>query len=321
MVTRIQRQTSFEALKLQIRQDKAERIVAFRAKRNSALRMSSLQATSAQNSPEALAATPGLPSRTDASAASTGPIYLLAQGDSWFDYPLPVPKFDQSDVIAHLKSLPNSPPNILSLAHHGETTEDMLGVSKLDELIENLKAPENGGFDGILFSGGGNDLAGNQFRLWVQEASQVNSNPTQALYQPRVDAIMGVVKAGYDDLIQARDTFAPGIPIFAHGYDFAIPTGIGVCGVGPWLKPSLDDRNWSNLSQGQSIVKEILIQFMNLLTAYQANSTNNFILVPTQGALLSTDWANELHPTPDGFAKIAARFTASLQDAFPGRVG
>jgi hypothetical protein len=317
MVTRGGRTTQFSALQEQIKQDKADRVTAFRAQRDSAGRMS----IAAGNPPPKAALTTGGAHLQSAMGFIPGPLYLIAQGDSWFDYPLPVPIFDQSDVIAHLKNLPNNPPKILCLAHHGESTEDMLGVSKLDELITNLRAPENGAFDAILFSGGGNDLAGDQFRLWIEAATGVGSNTAQALNQTRVDAVLEVVRAGYEDLFQARDEFAPGVPIFAHCYDFAIPSGIGVCGAGPWLQPSLNDRGWTDLAQGRTVVMDLLIQFKNILLTYASNPANNFTVVMTQGILEDADWANELHPTPTGFAKIATAFTAALQAKFHNRIG
>src|SRR5208283_4446579 len=64
-------------------------------------------------------------------AAAAQPLRLIAQGDSWFDYPLPVPVIDQSDVIAHLKNLPSMSPRVLDLAILGEAAEDLLGVAKL----------------------------------------------------------------------------------------------------------------------------------------------------------------------------------------------
>ena len=47
---------------------------------------------------------------------------------------------------------------------------------------------------------------------------------------------------------------------------------------------------------------------------------NNFTLVDTQGLLVPKDWANELHPYPDGFNKLAAKFVESLRFMFPGRI-
>jgi len=37
------------------------------------------------------------------------------------------------------------------------------------------------------------------------------------------------------------------------------------------------------------------------------------VLVDTQGILRPADWANELHPTPAGFIKIAQKFADTLK--------
>lgn len=248
------------------------------------------------------------------------PLNILAQGDSWFDYPLPA--LSHSDVIAHLKAAPKSP-TILSLAHHGEAAEDMLGVQKLHRLIEQLDTgPGEAPYDAVLFSGGGNDIAGDQFRIWLSESAAVGANPAHGLRQQRVDGILAVVRAAYEDLIAARDKISQkqhrSIPIFAHSYDFAIPTGKGVCGAGPWLKPGLDDRGWAQ-QNGAPIVKALLEQFAKLLDALQA-SAPDFHHVKTQGMLNPNQWANELHPTPDGFSAISACFVFELRKVFPNRI-
>ncbi|MDR3571470.1 MAG: SGNH/GDSL hydrolase family protein [Candidatus Pacebacteria bacterium] len=246
------------------------------------------------------------------------PLRLIAQGDSWFDYPLPVPKIDQSDVVSHLQHLPSKTPHVLPLAMYGESTEDMLGVVKLHELIQNLNNPTNGGFDAILFSGGGNDLAGNQFRLWLRDAPANATNPADALDQVRVDAILGVIRAGYEDLFIARDKSAyPEIPIFGHSYDFAIPNGVPVncvVQVGPWLKPGLDDRGWKELKTTRKIVRLLLEQLANMLDGFEADKKKKFVHVRTQGTLTAKQWANELHPKPEGFAAITAKFVAALRN-------
>ncbi|MRV76572.1 SGNH/GDSL hydrolase family protein [Duganella sp. FT92W] len=257
----------------------------------------------------------------EATLAGPKPLNLLAQGDSWFDYPLP--PLSHSDIIAHLEAMPLSP-SILNLAHHGEAAEEMLGVQKLRRLTEQLNAPHlNAPFDAILFSGGGNDLVGDQFRLWLNNAAEVSSDPAQGLRPARVDAIFGIVKAAYEDLISARNQAAQAqnrrIPIFTHSYDFAIPTGKGVCGAGPWLKPSLDDRGWDK-ETGKAIVHQLLAQFADLLTQLQ-NAHKDFFHIATQGALTSvSQWDNELHPTPKGFALVSAKFVAALRAEFPGRI-
>lgn len=252
------------------------------------------------------------------------PLRLVAQGDSWFDYPLPVPILDQSDVIAHLRRLPSMSPYVLSLAEAGKSTEDMLGVTKLHELIQNLNNPANGGFDAILFSGGGNDLVGNQFRLWLKDAPAKATDPTDGLNQARVDAVLEVVRAGYEDLFIARDrSIYPEIQIFGHSYDFAIPNGIPVncvVQIGPWLKPGLDDRGWTDPVTARQIVRLLLEQFAKMLDGFEADKKKKFVHIRTQGTLTDNQWANELHPKPNGFAAITAKFVAALRATFHGRI-
>lgn len=108
--------------------------------------------------------------------------------------------------------------------------------------------------------------------------------------------------------------------IFIHAYDFAQPTGQGVCGLGPWLKPSLDLRGWTDFPAAAQVVKDVL-QAFDKLVAQLEQQHKNVVYVRTQGTLSpATDWANELHPTEQGFEKIAAVFLQALRKKFPNRI-
>jgi len=74
------------------------------------------------------------------------------------------------------------------------------------------------------------------------------------------------------------------------------------------------------LTQTTDIVHQVLQQFKELLTELSRETNRNFNLIDTQGTLVSDDWANELHPFPEGFAKIAQRFVKALRQKFPGRI-
>lgn len=253
-----------------------------------------------------------------AAPAGLRPLNLFSDGDSWFDYPLPV--LDPNDTIKSIASHGKPRPFTLNLAHYGDEARDDLGVQQRLRIIDNLTDPENGTFDAILFSGGGNDTVGNQFCLWIQNFA-AGMTPPQGINGPRLDSVLGVVRSAYEDLIAVRDQYAPQAPLFIHAYDFAIPNGVGVCKgtIGPWLKPSLDFRGWKNLATATQVVKQFLLRFRDLL-AQIAQSHSNVILVETQGTLAPNDWANELHPSPEGFDKIGAKFLTALRAAFPGRI-
>ncbi len=252
------------------------------------------------------------------------PLNLLADGDSWFDYPLGglIPLVSRTDIIEQLPSLCNPQPYILKLAHYGDATTTELGLTRVQKITHAVKDAANGRFDAILFSGGGNDVVGDPFCIWLDDASSVGNDPAKALDPTRFAAILEVVRASYLDLIGLRnDLLGPSVPIFVHAYDFAIPFGKGALCVGPWLKPSLDYCGWTDFTQATQVVHDALAQFGNLMASLEADTKNNVVYVKTQGTLTGgiPDWDNELHPKPPGFKLMAGKFQAALAQKFPGR--
>jgi hypothetical protein len=255
-------------------------------------------------------------------APAAAPLVMLAHGDSWFDYPLAGNglSLGDTDVIAQLRTMGQVNPIILNVSHYGDASTDELSWPKQQRMIDALSDSANwleaAAPDAILFSGGGNDIAGDQFCIFLNYATP----GTSGLNIARLEKALGMVEASYLDLFAFRDRYAPGVPIFGHCYDFPIPNGAHPDCAGPWLKPSLDYSGWTDLDAGMAIVRQALIEFRNLLERLASNPDHNFFLVATQGSLGPQDWANELHPFPDGFKKIAARFVDTLRGKFPGRI-
>jgi lysophospholipase L1-like esterase len=248
-------------------------------------------------------------------ATPTSPPRVIADGDSWFDYPEIL--LAGGGVINHLKDV--SGVKILNTAHYGDSVQQMLGVEKRQRIEALLKKP---GFDILLFSGGGNDIAGDQFCLWLKPNTR--GGAASAVDAGRLQEILGVVEDGYRDLIDIRDRCAPDCWIVTHAYDFPQPRDKGVCGLGPWLKPSLDYRGWKKAADQFAIAKMVLSKFNDRLVALEAEqkaARRQFLHVRTQGTLnRRTDWANEIHPNAAGFTKIAKKFSTALNgisSAFP----
>ena len=191
-------------------------------------------------------------------AQASMPLNLLANGDSWFDYPLggTLPG-ERTDVIAQLSTLAKIKPTILNLSHYGDATTKSLGCARQMRMMQALTDPSLGKFDAILISGGGDDIVGDQLVLWLRPFSTVG-DPSQAIEIDGFRSILEVIESSYRRLFELRDMVAPGTPIFGHGYDYALPTGIGVCGLGPWLKSSLDYRSWTDFTVGALIVRNLL---------------------------------------------------------------
>ncbi|TCQ07681.1 hypothetical protein C8J34_104142 [Rhizobium sp. PP-F2F-G36] len=240
------------------------------------------------------------------------PLVLIAQGDSWFDYPLHGngPMIGDTDVISHLRRIGVMPPTILNLAVAGDTAVNVMSLKRQSALIEQIRDKSNwieGKPDAILFSAGGNDIAGDEFCLFLD----FNDGRSTGLNEERFEKSLGMVEACYLSLFALRDRVAPGVPVFGHCYDFPIPNGSHPICAGPWLKPSLDFCNWS-VENGVSIVRNALLAFRTMLKKLESDSSNNFHLVDTQGILKVSDWANELHPYPSGFQLIAQKFSDVL---------
>ncbi len=255
-------------------------------------------------------------------APAAEPLVMLAHGDSWFDYPLDgnifLP-FGSTDIIAQLQETGSIIPAIANIAHYGEASTDAMSLPKQERMIRMLGDPSNwlgrGKPDAILFSAGGNDIAGDKFCIFVGYAAAGESG----LDTERFQEALGMVRASYNDLFAFRDLYAPGVPVFAHCYDFPLPTGTPAGCIGPWLKPSLDYAGW-NFAQGTAICRQALLDFRTMLQELAGDAANLFFLVDTQGMLAPSDWANELHPYPPGFVKIAGKFVESLRTVFPGRI-
>lgn len=248
-------------------------------------------------------------------ATPTSPPRVMADGDSWFDYPGIL--LTGGGVINHLKGI--SGVKILNAAHYGDSVQETLGVEKRQRIETLLKKP---GFDILLFSGGGNDVVGDQFCLWLKP--NIGGGTASAVDAGRLQEILGVVEDGYRDLIDIRDRCAPDCWIVTHAYDFPQPSDKGVCGLGPWLKPSLDYRGWKKAADQFAIAKMVLSKFNDRLVALEAEqkaANKKFLHVRTQGTLNPrTDWANEIHPNAAGFTKIAKAFSTALNGingAFP----
>ena len=264
--------------------------------------------------PKAVKAEDGEP--TAKGGGSFAPLQIFAEGDSWFDYP---PFILHGGIVSRLEDRLGVP--ILNLAEAGDEVRFMLGVKERAILNEHLTngCPAGGPWDVLLFSGGGNDIVDNPMALWVKDWNPAMP-PASHIQQPRFDAALALVRAGYEDLIELRDKLSPTTHLVFQAYDFAIPDGRGICGFGPWLQPTFDLRKFPTLAAGQAVVKAMLQQFAALLTSLTVHPKVTFINGQGTLAPQPNSWHNELHPTQAGFEKFADVFHLNLKALFPDRV-
>ena len=241
---------------------------------------------------------------------------MLAEGDSWFDYP----RFFGGGLVPRLEDLLGVP--ILSLAKAGDETRFMLGVKERKLLAQHLRdgSPNGGAWELLLFSGGGNDIVDEPMVLWLHDFNPAKP-AEQHLNRARFDSALALVRAAYEDLIDLRDKLSPGTHLAFHGYDFPIADGRKVCHLGPWLKPSFDARGFPPDGAASGAVLTAMLQaFAAMLRSLAKKPGVSFI--DTQGTLqrVSASWHNEMHPSRNGFKQIADVMHQQLAPRFPGRV-
>ena len=295
-------------LKKEQRDERARRVREYKATMEIMKRRGARRAR-----PKAIKAEGGEP--TAEGGGSFAPLQIFAEGDSWFEYPVP---FFGGSIIPRLEHRLGVP--ILNLAKAGDEVRYMLGVEERAVLTKHLTdgCPAGGPWDVLLFSGGGNDIVGNPMALWVNDWDPALP-PADHIKKTRFDAALALVRAAYEDLIALRDKLSPTTLLIFQGYDFAIPDGRGICGLGPWLKPTFDLCKFPALAARQAVVKVMLEQFAAMLRSLVGAKVT---FINGQGTLApqSSSWHNELHPARAGFESFADIFQLKLKELFPDRV-
>jgi hypothetical protein len=116
----------------------------------------------------------------------------------------------------------------------------------------------------------------------------------------------------------------PIAPIFAHGYDYFAPSALPVkfigieTGIGPWIFPSMLKVGLRDEPLRRGVAHALVDRFNDMLRALAATHPLDFVHVDLRGTLdIDRDWQNEIHPTREGFRKVAAAFTKKVVERLP----
>lgn len=234
---------------------------------------------------------------------------LLAEGDSWFKYPF------STNVIEHLEKTEDYA--ILNLAQNGDEAVRMLDSKEDDDLEKYLRKYE---IDALLFSGGGNDIVNKRMNRYLKKVRDP-SDWERCLHKTKFREKMATIKYAYEELIALRDEVRPECIIMTHGYDFPYPSDRGarlfdaVEVSGPWIKPRMDEAGLTSARAQRRLAKEMLLQLNEMLRKL-ASKHDRFVYLKATGLLRKEDWLDEMHPTSEGFGKVAAKFRRELASRF-----
>ena len=234
---------------------------------------------------------------------------IISEGDSWFAHPL------RTNTINHIQKMGRF--NLLRLETSGhEIVEIMSGKQKrkLRDLLDCYPV------DLLLFSGGGNDIVGEDFLPLIKDRRTV-STWEDAIHKTNFNLRLQQIKNAYKELINIRNANRPSCTIMTHGYDYPIPSDVGArfAGIkitGPWMKPYMVQQHITLKSEQKKIAKWLIQKFNEMLIDLEGR-TQNFIYVKTPETLTVNEWGDEIHPTNAGFKKIANKFKPKLKQLFP----
>ena len=240
---------------------------------------------------------------------------LIAEGDSWFDYPM-------QDVLRLLED--DHLFDVESVAHMGDCVEDMAYskgqfeefARRLEKLLRDGKVPR-----AILLSGGGNGIAGDEFGILLNHAAST-------LPPLNEDIVRGVIdfrlKDAYASILSGLTTITKSylgrpIPIVTHGYDYPVPDGRGFAGgwgklPGPWLKPAFQRKGHDDLAKNTLVIVKLIDRFNTMLAGVSALPQFAHVYYLDLRGTLKRDgtyrkhWANEMHPNATGFELVTKKF-------------
>jgi len=289
---------------------RAAEVIAFRAIRRRT------RAKAAARASRVRAVAPRIPDSTRralGSSASAG--VLIAEGDSWFDYPL-------HDVLKLLEDEYGY--DVESVAHKGDRVEEMAySEGQLDEFARRLEKLLRAGNvpKAILLSGGGNDIAGDGFSILLNHAMSTLPPLNESIVSGVIDVRL---RDAYITIVAAISSIAHEylgrfLPIVMHGYDYPVPDGRGFLGgwgplPGPWLRPGFREKSYRDLASNTALMKVLIDRFnsmlleLTMIPRFGHVHYLNLRGTLATGANYEKDWGNELHPTGKGFKKVTALF-------------
>jgi hypothetical protein len=256
---------------------------------------------------------------------------LFAEGDSWFDIYTPAPHHEPNllDAIRSSRralvvdtSRIGSKASAMASGRQAANTRAMLDTFH---------------FSGLLLSAGGNDLKDAFTKSYGRAAAQRFARNAPA--DDELEALAADPRAAteyFDDVVRSiikwigfrdQSKYNRDTPIFLHGYDYLQPRPAparvsegGLPLLGPWLHPALSAIGKTDKEMRETA--KIVIDELNARLEAIEDRFAKVHLIRQRGTLQlaaersdkrSNDWMDEIHPTPEGFAKLGALWTKELE--------
>jgi hypothetical protein len=277
---------------------------------------------------------------------------ILAEGDSWFEFPPFGPIDFVSDILDHLVT--DREYAVLSMAEAGDWLSNMVYTGEYIEELPRIMP------DIFLLSGGGNDLVGSRLGQMVRHVgledaidgtfidnliSRRNGHPHPTYDKEKFSRGCELLTREFFDFINAlfiqyfilffnvkiRTSRFSKVLMVTHGYDYAIPRkrivylplfsgGIRqwvagrFTGTMTWLHQPLSVKGIIEPQDQRSVIYTMLYEFNEMLLLFHHwDQLENTIHVDLRGIAQENEWFDEIHLTGECFSKVSRAFKDAFQ--------
>lgn len=270
------------------------------------------------------------------------PVRFLAQGDSWFSLGA-IPPWATSNILQQVSLRLDA--CAINCANPGARLARMVDWKRDPDFRRLLAGTFAYEWDGILLSGGGNDLIAAagvlplgpdgvpvppRLRLLLkpEEWGPPEQGAARYLSDAGWDTFAAHLAPQFDEVLAMRDQDVNrDVPLFCHSYAYPLPRKAPAAPrLGPWLYPAvvaygIPPADW--LGVGTALIDRLAALLRQIVGKLAARRV---YLVETQGALIpaqpgstgpSNDWENEIHPTAAGYRKLAALWQPVIEAQVP----
>ncbi|MBY5721780.1 hypothetical protein HFO33_35405 [Rhizobium leguminosarum] len=229
---------------------------------------------------------------------------VLAEGDSWFQYPMFV-----KDTIDYLVD----DYNVYCMSGAGDELRKIAHDMEFVDLWRNLRDVQRLDIRALLISAGGNDIVGEEFSQ-VLRSFAAGQSARDSLDAPAWKRKLGELVTGYEKTLRAVRQLDPSVPILIHAYDYANPLpdqGLTIPPKDGWLGEPMRKRGYADGPLQAKIVK-VLLEDVNIAFRNFENQFSGVHFVDNRGTVKGR-WFDELHPNDAGFLDVAANFHKALR--------
>jgi hypothetical protein len=249
-------------------------------------------------------------------AAYPKDLVIVAEGDSWFKYPL------KKDILDYLKEDGFA---IKDFSKAGDTLENMVFGSEYDasyvykgplSLQDTLNAITLHKPEFFLLSAGGNDIIGNNLVSFLRHK---HVNPEQLINKTAFDDKIAQMRMTLDFYFKAVTAKSPNVKILMHGYDYPKVNGTSydfwIFKVkGPWILPAMASKAIQDKLVQADIVKYFIDGYNQMLTDL-SSVHENFYHIDLRGLFKEErHWDNEIHLNSVAYRRAANEFIKKMNE-------